>query len=186
MNTETDWIDLSRDCEAVVIPAGNAILLPKGTRAVVTQSLGGSYTLHVQGYGLMRISNRDADAIGMEPEASPSAVLEAGPRGDDEFTEAVWNQLRTCYDPEIPVNIVDLGLVYDLQVSPMDDGKRRVDVKMTLTAQGCGMGPSIAADAKYKILSLPDVGDADVQIVWSPEWNARMISPAGREKLGME
>jgi len=186
MNTETDWIELSRDCEAVVIPAGNAILLPRGTRAVVTQSLGGSFTLHVQGYGLMRISNQDADAIGRETEASPAADAVVAPRGDDEFTEAVWNQLRTCYDPEIPVNIVDLGLVYDLQVAPMEDGRRRVDVKMTLTAQGCGMGPSIAADAKYKILSLPEVGDADVQIVWSPEWNARMISPAGREKLGLE
>ncbi|MFM7140807.1 MAG: putative Fe-S cluster assembly protein SufT [Alphaproteobacteria bacterium] len=186
MDTETDWIELSRDCEAVVIPAGNPILLPQGTKAVVTQSLGGSFTLHVQGYGLMRISNRDADAIGREPEPAPAAAEPAAPRGEDEFTEAVWNELRTCYDPEIPVNIVDLGLVYDLQVAPMDDGRRRVDVKMTLTAQGCGMGPSIAADAKYKILSLPDVGDAEVEIVWSPQWNPNMISPAGREKLGME
>ena len=186
METQTDWIDLSRDCEAVVIPAGNAILLPRGTRAVVTQSLGGSFTLHVQGYGLMRISNRDADAIGREPDPIQESVPQAPPRGEDEFTEAVWNELRTCYDPEIPVNIVDLGLVYDLQVSPMDDGRRRIDVKMTLTAQGCGMGPSIAADAKYKLLSLPEVGDAEVEIVWSPQWNPNMISPAGREKLGME
>lgn len=187
MSTSTEWIELSRDCEAVMVPAGHAILLPQGTRAVITQSLGGSFTLHVPDYGgLLRIANRDADAVGQEPEVAPAAQAAApDPRTDDEVTQAVWNELRSCYDPEIPVNIVDLGLVYDLAVAPLEDGRKRVDVKMTLTAQGCGMGASIAADAKYKILTLPEVAEADVEIVWSPVWNPNMISPAAREKLGM-
>ena len=125
---------------------------------------------------------RDADALGQEalltPELPPDAT-------DDDIKNLAWEQMRTCYDPEIPVNIVDLGLVYDLAVAPLEDGRKRVDVKMTLTAQGCGMGASIAADAKYKILTLPEVAEADVEIVWSPVWNPNMISPAAREKLGM-
>lgn len=118
-------------------------------------------------------------------ELAPAPTMQVAPDSTVK-PEEVIEVLRQCFDPEIPVNIVDLGLVYDLQVSPLDDGRRRVDVKMTLTAQGCGMGPSIAADAKYKLLSLPEVGDAEVEIVWSPQWNPNMISPAGREKLGME
>ena len=186
MSDSTDWIELSRDCEAVMVPAGHSVLLPKGTRAVITQSLGGSFTLHVPEYGgLLRISNRDADAVGQELPEQP-AVATGDPVEGDELERLVWEQLRTCYDPEIPVNIVDLGLVYDMRIAPADDGRHRVDVKMTLTAQGCGMGGSIAADAKYKILGLPGIADADVEIVWSPVWNPNMISPEGRAKLGME
>jgi probable FeS assembly SUF system protein SufT len=171
-----------------MVPAGHTVLLPKGTRAVITQSLGGSFTLHVPEYGgLMRLSSRDADAVGQEVPA-PAEPVER-PEGEvsaEALEPLVWDQLRTCYDPEIPVNIVDLGLVYDMQISPSDDGGHRIDVKMTLTAQGCGMGGSIAADAKYKILGLPGVSEAEVEIVWSPVWNPNMISPEGRAKLGME
>jgi probable FeS assembly SUF system protein SufT len=192
MSESNEWIELSRDCEAVMIPAGHTILLPKGTRAVITQSLGGAYTLHVPEYGgLMRVSNRDADAVGQEVLAE-TAAAPAGEAGvgealaKEELEPLVWEQLKTCYDPEIPVNIVDLGLVYDMQVSPADGPKHRVDVKMTLTAPGCGMGTYIAEDAKQKIMGLPGVSDAEVEIVWSPQWNPNMISPEGRAKLGME
>ena len=181
MAESKEWIELKRDCDAVMVPAGNTVLLPKGTKAVITQSLGGSYTLHVPEYGgLMRISNRDADAVGQEVPAEVSA--EAG--GDLE--SMIWGQLKTCYDPEIPVNIVDLGLVYDMQMVPADEEKTRVEVKMTLTAQGCGMGPNIAADAQYKIEALPGIDSANVEIVWTPIWNPNMISPEGRTKLGMD
>jgi probable FeS assembly SUF system protein SufT len=188
MSEGNEWIELSRDCEAVMIPAGHTVLLPKGTKAVITQSLGGSFTVHVPEYGgLLRISNRDADALGLtvpEPDAAPPAT--DGPLAPDQLEPLVWDQLKTCYDPEIPVNIVDLGLVYDMQIQALDGGQSRVDVKMTLTAQGCGMGTSIAADARYKILALPGVGEAEVEIVWSPVWNPNMISPEGRAKLGMD
>ncbi len=172
-------VELSRDCEAIQIPAGHTVTLEKGTEAMLTQSLGGSYTLQVPAYGgLFRIAGRDADAIGLEPTAAPAAA-----EGTD-LEKQVWDSLKTCYDPEIPVNIVDLGLVYDMRVSPADDGSR-IDVKMTLTAQGCGMGASIAADARLKLLALPGVTDAEVEIVWDPPWTPQMISPEGRERLGM-
>jgi probable FeS assembly SUF system protein SufT len=172
-------IELSRDIQAVQIPAGHTVLLEKGTEVYITQSLGGSYTVQAPAYGgLFRITSADADAIGKEP--SESVV--AAPQGDLE--QQVWGVLRTCYDPEIPVNIVDLGLVYDMRISP-EEGDKQVDVKMTLTAQGCGMGTSIAADARSKILALPGVADANVEIVWDPPWNPQMISPEGRERLGM-
>jgi len=190
MSENNDSVELSRDCEAVMVPAGHTVLLPQGTKAVITQSLGGSYTVHVPQYGgLLRISNRDADALGLapEPEAEPTLPLGEGKVPDaGQLEPLVWQQLKTCYDPEIPVNIVDLGLVYDMQIQPLDGGENRVDVKMTLTAQGCGMGTSIAADARYKILGLPGVSEAEVEIVWSPVWNPNMISPEGRAKLGMD
>ena len=172
-------IELSRDIQGVQIPAGHTVLLEKGTEVYITQSLGGSYTVQAPAYGgLFRITSADVDAIGKEP--SQSAVVP--PQGDLE--QQVWDVLRTCYDPEIPVNIVDLGLVYDMRISP-EEGDKQVDVKMTLTAQGCGMGTSIAADARSKLLALPGVADANVEIVWDPPWNPQMISPEGRERLGM-
>jgi probable FeS assembly SUF system protein SufT len=173
-------IELVRDCDAVQIPIGTAVTLEKGTEVYLMQSLGGSYTVQAPAYGgLFRIAGRDADAIGKEPIAEPAT---AAPSGDLE--SQVWSVLKTCYDPEIPVNIVDLGLVYDMRIAPEGDAKR-VDVKMTLTAQGCGMGTSIAADARHKILALPGVADATVDIVWDPPWTPQMISPEGRERLGM-
>jgi probable FeS assembly SUF system protein SufT len=172
-------IELVRDCEAVQIPVGTAVTLEKGTEVYLMQSLGGSYTVQAPSYGgLFRVAGRDGDAIGKEVLADAPIATE----GDLE--SQVWSVLKTCYDPEIPVNIVDLGLVYDMRVSPENDGNR-VDVKMTLTAQGCGMGSSIAADARHKILALQGVSDATVDIVWDPPWTPQMISPDGRERLGM-
>jgi probable FeS assembly SUF system protein SufT len=177
-------IKLTRDCQVVAVPAGHTLMLPQGTEVMITQSLGGSYTLLVPSYGgLFRLSNRDADAIGRE--ARPAEAGAAGqPLTGDALEKEVWNTLKTCFDPEIPVNIVDLGLIYDLQLTPLSDGSR-VDVKMTLTAQGCGMGGSIAADARNKLLDLPGVVEADVQVVWDPPWTPDKISAEGRELLGI-
>jgi probable FeS assembly SUF system protein SufT len=174
-------VELIRDCEAVEIPAGHAVVLEKGTEAMIAQSLGGTFTLRVPAYGgLFRIAGKDADAIGKEPGTAP-----AGPAGEGDLEQQVWDQLKTCYDPEIPVNIVDLGLVYDMRITPETGGGNRVDVKMTLTAPGCGMGTSIAADARLKLLGLVGIAEADVQIVWDPPWSPQMISPEGKERLGM-
>jgi len=174
-------VELTRDVEAVQIPAGTPITLEKGTQAFITQSLGGSFTLQVPEYGgLFRLAGTDGDAIGKEPLAP---VTGGEPTGD--VSEQVWALLRTCYDPEIPVNIVDLGLVYDMRISDTESGDKKVDVQMTLTAPGCGMGTSIAADARQKILGIQGVAEANVDIVWDPPWNPQMISPEGRERLGM-
>jgi probable FeS assembly SUF system protein SufT len=188
-----ETVELTRDCEAVQIPGGDTITLGKGTGVDITQTLGGTYTVRA-GMGLFRIGAQDADALGLE------VATTVGTDGRDHDQNA-WNfeidesdcpvtvesvhaMLKQCYDPEIPVNIVDLGLVYDTAVDEADDGTK-VTVKMTLTAQGCGMGPTIAADAQSKILSLEGVASADVEIVWDPPWNQSMISAEGRETLGM-
>jgi probable FeS assembly SUF system protein SufT len=175
-------VEFSRDCEVVEIPAGHSMRIPRGTQAVVTQSLGGTFTVRLPNTGaLVRVSREDADAIGLEP----AAEEERGPSGEGDLEAQVWEALKTCYDPEIPVNIVDLGLVYDLRVQPVAGGGQMVGVKMTLTAQGCGMGTVIATDAQEKIQSLPGVSEARVDIVWDPPWNPQMITPEGRAKLGM-
>src|SRR5207302_4389310 len=174
---------LSRDCEAILIPSGQKFSIPAGTRGVITQALGGSYTIATS-YGLSRIAEKDLDALGLEkpqPNGAPTKSDETGPVDE----KAVWEQLKQCYDPEIPVNIVDLGLVYDCRLIKKDEGGTRVEVKMTLSAPGCGMGPAIAHDAQSKILSIDGVDEAEVQLVWDPPWNQNMISEAGRMKLGM-
>src|SRR6185437_15332494 len=171
----------TRDCDAVQIPAGTPVRLEKGVEVYLTQSLGGAYTLQVPALGgLFRVQGKDADALGLEVEDTPAGELKSS-----DLESMVWEQLKTCFDPEIPVNIVDLGLVYGLELSPLDGGQK-VDVKMTLTAQGCGMGATIAIDAKHKIMSLPGVTDANVDLVWDPPWNPQMISPEGRERLGID
>lgn len=172
---------LKRDCQAVVIPAGDTVLLPSGTPFFVTQSLGGTFTIQAQG-GLFRVAGRDADALGRErPEVGQTQA------GEGLSEQQVWDVLKTCFDPEIPVNIVDLGLVYDLVIEPVEQGEgSRVSVKMTLTAPGCGMGPSIAGDAQNKILELPGVSSASVEIVWDPTWHHSMISAEGRRVLGLD
>ena len=180
-------IKLTRDCQVVAVPAGHTVMLPQGTEVMITQSLGGSYTVMVPSYGgLFRLSDRDADAIGKErPADAPAKTDESGqPLSGEALESRVWQSLKTCYDPEIPVNIVDLGLIYDMHIDQLSDGAR-VDVKMTLTAQGCGMGTSIAADARNKILDLPGVVEADVQVVWEPAWTPEKISPEGRALLGI-
>ncbi len=174
------YITLTREIEAIQIPSGNKITLPKDTTVLITQALGGAYTVHVPHQaGLFRIAGTDADALGKESHETTTA-------GDGPFDEEkVWEQLRQCYDPEIPVNIVDLGLIYGLDATDEEKGKR-VSVKMTLTAPGCGMGPSLAADAEQRILSVAGVSSANVELVWDPPWSPERISPAGREVLGME
>jgi probable FeS assembly SUF system protein SufT len=178
-------IKLRRDCQVVAVPAGHSLMLPQGTEVMITQSLGGSYTLLVPSYGgLFRLSNHDADAVGREPRPSETSAGSGEALSGDALEKEVWQTLKTCFDPEIPVNIVDLGLIYDLQISTSSDGAR-VDVKMTLTAQGCGMGTSIAADARNKLLDLPGVVEADVVVVWDPPWTPEKISPEGRALLGI-
>jgi probable FeS assembly SUF system protein SufT len=181
MMSETgSQIHISRDVQAVQIPAGTTTTLMAGSVVVLTQSLGGSFTVHASNPpGLFRISSQDADALGLKTEDAGVASQEGS------LQERVWSQLKTCYDPEIPVNIVDLGLVYSMEMSEVSGGKR-VDVKMTLTAPGCGMGPSIAADAKQKVLTLPEIKEAEVEVVWEPQWNPSMISADGKMKLGIE
>jgi probable FeS assembly SUF system protein SufT len=174
-------IELKRDCNAVQIPAGTSVTLPAGTPVTITQTLGGSFTVSGPG-GLFRIAAKDAGALGMEvpKETTPQA------NGDKADEKMIWETLKTCFDPEIPVNVVDLGLVYDMQMKELPNGQSRVDVKMTLTAPGCGMGPAIAGDAQVKLLGLPGVEDAHVEIVWDPPWHHSMISEQGKKVLGLE
>jgi probable FeS assembly SUF system protein SufT len=176
-------VELKRDCEAVQIPAGTSVRLAAGTPVDITQTLGGTYTIHAQG-GLFRIEAKDADALGLE--ISPDAGAGTAAGKSDVDTEKVWATLRTCFDPEIPVNIVDLGLVYDMQIQPRPDGTSAVSVKMTLTAPGCGMGGVIAGDAQQKLLGLPGVEEATVEIVWDPPWHHSMVTEQGRKVLGLE
>jgi probable FeS assembly SUF system protein SufT len=175
------YLSLTRDISATQIPSGAVVALPAGTGVLVTQALGGSYTVHVASQaGLFRIAGSDADAIGHEvvAKAADEGPFEAG---------KVWAQLRECFDPEIPVNIVDLGLIYSVDFAEDESGKgQRVSVKMTLTAPGCGMGPTLARDAEQRILTVPGVAAASVELVWDPPWNPALISPAGKEQLGME
>lgn len=177
-------IELSREVEAVQIPSGDHITLPAGTKVMITQALGGTYTIATQS-GLARVNDKFADALGIDPnqhveeKATTRQAIEEG-----DLQAAVWSQLKTVYDPEIPVNIVDLGLVYDCQIVEEGD-KTNVEIKMTLTAPGCGMGPTIAADAQSKILTIEEIDDAKVDLVWDPAWNQEMISEEGKMKLGM-
>ncbi len=175
--------NLSREVPAVQIPAGSTIILPAGTRVFITQTLGGSYTVMTD-TGLVRIDGKDADALG---EAVVDTTVKSATLADGApDPAAVWDQLKKVFDPEIPVNIVDLGLVYSMDISKIDNGEGfRVDVAMTLTAPGCGMGPAIAEDAKNKILLVPGVSIAEVRITWEPPWNQQMISEEGKMQLGL-
>lgn len=174
-------IVLKRDTDAIQIPSGNPLILPAGTKVMVTQSLGGTYTVATPG-GLARIDEKDADALGLEASSSPAPEKTVV---DGPLEEAVWNQLKTVFDPEIPVNVVDLGLIYECLLLHPEEGVTKALVKMTLTAPGCGMGPTIAADARGKILTLEGINEAEVELVWDPAWNQSMISEAGRMKLGL-
>ena len=175
----------TRDFEAIQIPSGNKTTIPAGTTGVITQTLGGSYTIATY-QGLSRVAESDLDALGLDKRAASNGAVKSS-NGETEVVDekAVWDQLRQCFDPEIPVNIVDLGLVYDCRLIEKPEGGKKVEVKMTLTAPGCGMGPAIAHDAQSKILTIDGIDEADVQLVWDPPWNQSMISEAGRMKLGM-
>lgn len=176
---------LSRDVVATQIPSGDKTPLASQTRVFLHQTLGGSFTVQTD-FGLFRIDGKDGDALGEQ--ASGGQVNAPTLAGGAPDPEAIWSQLREVFDPEIPVNIVDLGLVYSMDVTKLEEQTPpgyRVNVAMTLTAPGCGMGPAIAEDAKSKILLVPGVSDADVRITWDPPWNQQMISEEGKMKLGL-
>jgi probable FeS assembly SUF system protein SufT len=176
-------IKLTREVSAIQIPSGDTLSLPAGTAVFITQRLGGTYTVATS-QGLARISSQDADALGVNPDEERKKHEAATKLKDAPLEEQVWAQLKGVYDPEIPVDIVNLGLVYDCAIEE-EDGKRVVSVKMTLTAPGCGMGPVIAADAQAKIMTIDGIDDARVELVWDPAWNQEMISEEGKMKLGM-
>ena len=180
MNQE---IPLTRDVEAIQIPSGDTISLPADTPVVITQSLGGTYTVATSA-GLARISSNDADALGIDQTGKEERVQKDEEMKSAPIIEQVWHQLKQVYDPEIPVDIVNLGLVYDCTLDDAED-KKVVNVKMTLTAPGCGMGPAIAADAQARIMTVEEIEDARVELVWDPPWNQDMITEEGKMKLGM-
>ena len=191
MSEESQERSLTREVQAVQIPSGDPVELPALTKVQITQQLGGSYTVMTP-YGLARIDGNDADALGADLVAEQSAAAEKAtvtkatlPTGEEPDEEAIWQQLKNVYDPEIPVNIVDLGLVYSLSVDPIENGGHRVNVQMTLTAPGCGMGPAIAEDAKSKVILVPGVDEAEVNLTWEPAWDQSMISEEGRMILGL-
>jgi probable FeS assembly SUF system protein SufT len=175
---------LARDVEAAVVPVGTKVTLQKGEQAYITQSLGGSYTVVVNG-NMFRIAEKEADALGLEVPAQPAATPASGPVTQEQLEKQVWEALKTCYDPEIPVNIVDLGLIYDCHLAPAGENSFKADVKMTLTAPGCGMGPTLAQDVQNKLLNLEPIDEANVELVWDPPWNQGMMTEAAKLQLGL-
>jgi probable FeS assembly SUF system protein SufT len=174
---------VNRNVEAIMIPSGESVVLPQGAHATITQSLGGTYTLITDRGLMVRVSGTGVEAIGKTPnQAAQTATASLTP---EDLEQMVWEQLKTCYDPEIPVNIVDLGLVYLCELVPADEGKNDVRIKMTLTAPGCGMGPVLGNDVKSKVESLPGVNKADVEVVFDPVWDRSMMSEAAKLQLGM-
>lgn len=174
-------IKFERDCAAVLVPQGEKVTLPAGSVGYITQALGGSFTVFVEG-NLFRIAGEDADALGKDP---PIALQLEDDTDDDAVEVLVWKQLRTCFDPEIPVNVVELGLVYDCDIERMDDGSRKVNIKMTLTAPACGMGDILVEDVRTKVERVPTVSEADVDLIFDPPWNQSMMSDAARLETGM-
>ena len=174
-------VKFERDCPAVLVPQGEQVNLPAGSVGYITQSLGGSFTVFVEG-NLFRIAGENADAIG---KPAPEALrLEEG-AGDEAVERLVWEQLRTCFDPEIPINVVELGLVYQCDLEAAGEGQRKVNIKMTLTAPGCGMGDILVEDVRTKVERVPTVVEADVELVFDPPWNQSMMSDAARLETGM-
>lgn len=176
-----EQVILTRDCEAAHVPSGEEGIIPEGTLVTITQSLGGSFTVYAGG-NLFRIAGSDADALGLEPPPVPTL---SGDATDKDVADLVWEQMSTCYDPEIPVNIVDLGLIYDCRIINLGDNRRRVEVEMTLTAPGCGMGDIIADDVRSKILLVPTVEEAQVEVVFDPPWSTDRMTEAARLQTGL-
>jgi probable FeS assembly SUF system protein SufT len=170
-----------RDCDVVMIPSGDEVRMPAGTVGYITQALGGSFTVFVDG-NLFRVAGVDADAIGKEPVQPPKLADNAS---DDDVEKLVWNQMKTCYDPEIPVNIVDLGLIYDCTLTNGENGSRIVSVTMTLTAPGCGMGDILVDDVRSKIALIPTISEVQVELTFEPLWNHQMMSEVARLETGM-
>jgi len=178
---QNETIVFSRECSAVVIPAGEEVTLPEGTSGFITQALGGSFTIYIEG-NLFRIAGIDADAIGKEPLRPPEIPSNAT---DEELESVIWQQLKTCFDPEIPINIVDLGLIYRCDIAINNSGQRIVEVEMTLTAPGCGMGDILMEDVREKIEIVPTIGYAEVRLVFDPLWNQSMMSEEARLEAGL-
>ncbi|MDJ0750951.1 MAG: putative Fe-S cluster assembly protein SufT [Woeseiaceae bacterium] len=174
-------VTLIRDVSAIIIPVGESVTLREGTEGFITQALGGSFTIYVEG-NLFRISGADADALGKEPVPPPAIPNNAT---DKDIENVIWEQLKTCYDPEIPVDIVNLGLVYRCELRPLGNGERSVEVDMTLTAPGCGMGDVLVQDAREKIAVVPTVAEVRVELVFDPPWNVGMMSDEARLQTGL-
>jgi probable FeS assembly SUF system protein SufT len=178
---ENEPIVVSRDVKAVLIPAGIEVKMKIGSVGYITQALGGSFTVYVEG-NLFRIAGEDADAIGKEP---PTKIALPPDATDQDFEHLVWQQMRTCFDPEIPINVVDLGLIYSCEITKKEDGTRHVEVRMTLTAPGCGMGDVLVQDVKEKVELIPTITSTDVELVFDPPWSQDMMSEAARLQTGM-
>lgn len=177
-------VTVSRDCEAILIPDGMKIEVPEGSVVFITQALGGNYTINLNG-NLAQVGAKDADVLGFDiPEEA--IIREDAIREDGSFNEdLVWQQMRTCYDPEIPINVVELGLIYDCKVGKLEDGANRVDIIMTLTAPGCGMGEFLAADVQSKVAAIPTVEEVNVELTFDPPWGMEMMSEAARLESGL-
>lgn len=182
MKFDNNLVTLSRDVVAIQIPDGNKVNLPAGTTVTLQQQLGGSYTVATELGYLVRISGQDGDALGREPEK-----LKVSTEGTDPASveKAIWEVLKTCYDPEIPIDIVELGLVYECKLTPVTDSVSDIQIKMTLTAPGCGMGPVLQSDVETKVKSLPGVGKVNVEVVFDPPWDREMMSEAAKLHLGL-
>lgn len=178
---DREIVTVNRDVEAILVPSGGKVEIKQGAEVAILQSLGGSYTVSTQGY-LLRIDGHDADAIGKEPLQSPQLPENAGP---EDVERLVWEQLHTCYDPEIPIDMVELGLIYRCEVKPLAEHYYRVEIDMTLTAPGCGMGDVMAADVRRKVLAVPQVEEVEVNVVFEPPWDASRMSDAARLQTGM-
>lgn len=178
---DSEPVTLARDCTAIIVPAGDQVILRRGARGLITQALGGSFTVYLDG-NLFRIAGEDADALGKEPVLPPQLAPDAA---DEDVEDLVWEQLRTCFDPEIPINIVDLGLIYQCKLKAAEGGDRDVEVTMTLTAPGCGMGEVLVMDVKDKLEIIPTIREARVELTFDPPWNRDMMSEAARLQTGM-
>ena len=177
-------ITLTRDVEGTVVPVGTKVTLQKGELAHVTQSLGGSYTIVVNG-NMFRLADKDVDALGIEVAAKPASPT-GQRRTHEELEKEMWSKLKTCFDPEIPVNIVDLGLIYHCELTPIaETSSYRANLKMTLTAAGCGMGPAMSSDVQTKLLALDEITEAICEVVFEPTWNQSMMSEAAKLQLGL-
>ncbi len=185
MSTEKP-ITLTRDCPAVMVPSGDPVSLSAGSSVWLTQALGGTYTVMTERGYTVRIDGRDADALGLTQSDDVPRPQSSAEAGSASLEDRVWYELRSCFDPEIPVNIVDLGLIYDCQISKLPEAGHRASVRFTLTAQGCGMGQFLKEDIKKKLLAVPGIREVDVELVWDPPWNQSMISGSAKQQLGIE
>ena len=181
---QREEVTFSRNTEAIMIPSGERVLVPQGAQGTITQSLGGAYTLITERGLMVRVSGKEVEAIGKAPVATAS-ISELEELTKEKIEQLVWDQLKTCFDPEIPVNIVDLGLVYQCELEEVEGGQYDVKIKMTLTAPGCGMGPVLGSDVKMKVESISGVRNADVEVVFDPVWDRSMMSDAAKLQLGM-